>query len=1117
VWEITDSALASLETVDFGIVVAYGAGAPTAGQARNLASFAPILADLESPVVPRFVALGSATPAFTIQNCTGCVIRNLIPGQATYNSGGTVAAQFDVDVAGGCSWQATTSEPTWLRLLQGSGTGPGPVGYEVLPNYTNAQRQGTITVGDLTFTVTQLAGLKVSNRFIIDTDIPVPGPPVAPGEIVLINGSALLGLPINTFSGATPDGHVPTVLGGTRVLFDGIPAPVFGTASGEVEAQAPYSIGSRESVQVAVEQNGTILGAATVEVVSAAPAYGVAAFDAAPGDVVSLVLNGVGETSPAGQDGLILAADATRPVPTQPVVITIDGQPVSVFSVQGASYFTPGGSSHPAGISQVRLTIPPDLDSNTLHQLRTTVGGVAAPLLTFPLIRAPGCDYSITRMDTSVPAAGGSGSFYVTTSPACFWTTTAESAWITIDSPATQSYASTVSFTSAANLEGVTRTGYITLTSVPQPGDASPARSMRVPIQQPAPSADIQTTVTTSGGRADRGGLVTFSITVRNNGPDGAAPSLTLALPTHLSLVSVSVAAGGDGIIRVPVPANASYLVDVIARVSASAPLHSMLTFAATLQLPNDPQPANNAAAVTIEVGKITPTITWPTPPQITYGTVLSATQLNATANTAGAFVYNPPTGTKLNAGTHTLSVSFSPTNTADYNTTTKTVTLQVARAGQSIEFAPIGDRWHGDSVIGLGATASSGLPVSFHVVSGPATLSGNLLTITGAGTIVVRASQGGNNNYQPAEDVEQSFVGRGYRVTIASSPAGLPVTVDGVQQRTPAVFVWPEASTHTVSAPATFGYAPGNIGYRFVEWAPAATREHTITVGTTDATYTATYIVQYAVAATVAPAASGSVAFTPASPSGFYDAGSSIRVDATPAAGYHFVGYSGGLAGTKRSATVSITQPAYITATFAEGPALEAVVNAAGFHNCPLVGGALFSAFGSSLAEREGSGAMLHVSSAGVDHPATLLYVSPGQLNFLMPEGVAPGPATLVFTDAAGRSATYAAEVADVAPGLFTSAESGLAAGGVVQVESSGAIIVTLYGTGFRHCGSTAAVQTTVGGVGVEVLYAGPQQEYPGLDQLNLRLPAALAGSGEVEVLLTVNGKTSNAVKLRL
>jgi len=82
-----------------------------------------------------------------------------------------------------------------------------------------------------------------------------------------------------------------------------------------------------------------------------------------------------------------------------------------------------------------------------------------------------------------------------------------------------------------------------------------------------------------------------------------------------------------------------------------------------------------------LTVNKAVPVITWPAPAAITYGTALSATQLDATANVPGAFVYTPAAGKVLTAGTQTLSVTFTPTDTTDYATATATQKLTVNQA----------------------------------------------------------------------------------------------------------------------------------------------------------------------------------------------------------------------------------------------------------------------------------------------------------------------------------------------------------------------------------------------------------------------------------------------------
>jgi len=103
------------------------------------------------------------------------------------------------------------------------------------------------------------------------------------------------------------------------------------------------------------------------------------------------------------------------------------------------------------------------------------------------------------------------------------------------------------------------------------------------------------------------------------------------------------------------------------------------------------------------------PTINWPTPAAISYGTALSATQLDATANVPGTFVYTPALGSVLTAGTQTLSATFTPTNTAYYATTTVTVTLQVTQVTTTISWTPPTAITGGTALSGtqLDATAS--------------------------------------------------------------------------------------------------------------------------------------------------------------------------------------------------------------------------------------------------------------------------------------------------------------------------------------------------------------------------------------------------------------------------
>ena len=95
---------------------------------------------------------------------------------------------------------------------------------------------------------------------------------------------------------------------------------------------------------------------------------------------------------------------------------------------------------------------------------------------------------------------------------------------------------------------------------------------------------------------------------------------------------------------------------------------------------------------------------------------------------------------------------------TGNYEITYANGTLVVGAGSQAITFGAIASKVYGDAPFALGATATSGLPVTYTVVSGPATVGGNTLTITGAGTVAVKASQGGDSSYGSAAEVTQTF-----------------------------------------------------------------------------------------------------------------------------------------------------------------------------------------------------------------------------------------------------------------------------------------------------------------------------------------------------------------------
>ena len=76
--------------------------------------------------------------------------------------------------------------------------------------------------------------------------------------------------------------------------------------------------------------------------------------------------------------------------------------------------------------------------------------------------------------------------------------------------------------------------------------------------------------------------------------------------------------------------------------------------------------------------------------------------------------------------------------------------------------------------------------------------------------------------------------------------------------------------------------------------------------------------------------------------------------------------------------------------------------------------------------------------------------------------------------------------------------------------------VYVSFYCTGIRGA-PDGGVVVLIAGSPVPVLYAGPQPEYDGLDQVNVVLPIALRGSGEVDIVVRANGALSNTGRINL
>ena len=113
-------------------------------------------------------------------------------------------------------------------------------------------------------------------------------------------------------------------------------------------------------------------------------------------------------------------------------------------------------------------------------------------------------------------------------------------------------------------------------------------------------------------------------------------------------------------------------------------------------------------------IAKATPALTWNAPSAIAYGTALSATQLNASASVGGSFSYDPAAGAVLSAGTHSLTASFTPTDTANYNSGSAGATIAVSKADPVLTWNNPAAIVYGTALSGTQLNASANVPGSF-------------------------------------------------------------------------------------------------------------------------------------------------------------------------------------------------------------------------------------------------------------------------------------------------------------------------------------------------------------------------------------------------------------------
>jgi uncharacterized protein (TIGR03437 family) len=235
--------------------------------------------------------------------------------------------------------------------------------------------------------------------------------------------------------------------------------------------------------------------------------------------------------------------------------------------------------------------------------------------------------------------------------------------------------------------------------------------------------------------------------------------------------------------------------------------------------------------------------------------------------------------------------------------------------------------------------------------------------------------------------------------------------------------------------------------------------------------------------------------------------------------------------------------------------------ISAASFSGTQVAPESIVAAFGTGLATQTLTASIVPLpstlagtsvkvrDSVGVERLAPLFFVAPQQINYLIPVGTATGVGTIIVTSGDGKQSIGAVQIAAVAPALFAANANGqgVAAAVALRVKPEGTqsfepvaqfnsatgrfvttpidlgaaneqVFLLLFGSGIRGRSALTAVTCQIGGTIVPVSFAGAQGGFVGLDQINIgQLPRTLAGRGEVDLVLTVDGKVANTVRIAI
>jgi uncharacterized protein (TIGR03437 family) len=407
---------------------------------------------------------------------------------------------------------------------------------------------------------------------------------------------------------------------------------------------------------------------------------------------------------------------------------------------------------------------------------------------------------------------------------------------------------------------------------------------------------------------------------------------------------------------------------------------------------------------------------------------------------------------------------------------------------------------------------------------------------------------------------VAASAVGQGMRyvatytpvghLTMNSTIAGAAITINGHACASPCDVKQPVGTQIDIGASSSVPNG-SNSRLDLIGWTGTKTGgpgDLIVTLGPDPITVYANYQQMNYLAMGSNPTASVSWTVQPASSDGFYNAAATVNVSVTPLPGFKFRSWTGDLSGTSPAGAVAMTAPRAVMAILDKVPyiAPTGVENGAGSTPVAAVApGSVVSVFGANLAQGTNVGAASPLPQTLGGVTATigqqfmpLFFASPGQINFQLPDGIAPGAQTLTIAPQGQPNVLVNFNVVRNAPGLFQQSINGQAfalayhADGSAVTSTAPAQVgetITLYGTGFGPTNPARlegfalpaspvynivdAVTVSAGSATAPATTASALAGSVGIDAVQFAITDPATSGTNASVSVTINGQSSNMV----